>query len=126
MQKNFSQCERNPKFDRKVPSSWSNWPPESIETYGNFSRRPISSPQFIANRSRISSECEQVTLSEEFHNFFSKLGQPVLPFSRTGAHNWPEKWRGKTDIMLPLRTNRLEKRERLCQAFCQASQHKIN
>lgn len=38
------------KFKRDDESTWSNWPTDSIERFGSFSRPPIFSKQFLNNR----------------------------------------------------------------------------
>eukprot|EP01120_Amphizonella_sp_Union-15-10_P008870 TRINITY_DN3278_c0_g1_i1.p1 TRINITY_DN3278_c0_g1~~TRINITY_DN3278_c0_g1_i1.p1 ORF type:complete len:375 (+),score=58.03 TRINITY_DN3278_c0_g1_i1:63-1187(+) len=42
--------EQNPEFDRNDPDNWLYWPDNSIVKFGNPSRPPIFTPQFLNNR----------------------------------------------------------------------------
>ncbi|KAJ3056413.1 WD repeat-containing protein 26 [Rhizophlyctis rosea] len=46
----FEIVESNSTFRRNDASTWDSWPANSIPQYGNISRAPIFTPQFLKNR----------------------------------------------------------------------------
>jgi len=46
----FNIIEETCEFRRDIPDTWNNWPPNSIEHYGNFSKPSIFTRQFVLNR----------------------------------------------------------------------------